>query len=91
MANYLVSDLGQANAGDLVEVRVKTRQNVLLVDAANYRRYRNGESYKYIGGEALRSPVRFEIPHSAHWYVVGDLGGASGRIAMDASLIRSAA
>jgi hypothetical protein len=90
-ASFLVSDLGQISAGDLVEVAVKTRQNVLLMDAPNYRRYQNDDSYQYIGGEALKSPLRFDVPHSGHWYVVGDLGGASGRIAMDARVIRRAA
>lgn len=91
MADFLVSDLGQTEAGDVVEVAVRSRQNVLLMDAANYRRYRSDERYKFIGGEARTSPVRFTIPHTGHWYVVGDLGGGRGRIAMDARVIRRAA
>jgi hypothetical protein len=31
------------------------------------------------------------VPHTDHWYVVGDLGGAAGRISMDVRVISRAA
>lgn len=90
-ADFLQFDLGQLRAGDVVEVDVKNRQNVLLLDAHNFSRYRRGDDYKYFGGEALRSPIRFEVPHVGHWYVVGDLGGCKGRIEMSVEVHSAAA
>jgi hypothetical protein len=42
--------------------------------------YRRGESFRGVGGEALRSPVKLEVPGTDHWYVVLDLGCAAGSI-----------
>lgn len=92
MADFYVFDLGRLEAGDIVEVDVESRQNVLLLNPSNYRRYQRDESFHYAdGGEVLRSPVSLEVPHADHWYVVGDLGGAAGRISMDVRVIRRAA
>lgn len=61
-------------------VTLKNRANVLLMTATNYRAYVSGRRVNYYGGEALRSPLRINVPHADHWYVVLDLGGAGGRI-----------
>jgi hypothetical protein len=70
-------DLGP---GDVVEVTLDGKANVMLLDNANYERYRRGESFQYHGGLAERWPVRLTPPYPGQWHVVVDLGGYSGRV-----------
>ena len=49
--------------------------NVILLDPLNFYRYRNGQSFSYLGGYHWRTPVRLEIPGGEHWYLVIDDGG----------------
>lgn len=90
-ADFFEHDLGHVHRGDMVVVHVANRQNVLLLDSTNLQRYRRGDSYNYFGGQAVRSPIRLAIPNDGHWYVIGDLGGASGRIRMSVEVLRAAA
>lgn len=80
MFDFVHHDLGQRSSGEIVQVELANRANVQLVDSDNLRKYRSGSQYRYIGGQALRSPLRLEIPYSGHWHVVVDLGGAAGTI-----------
>ncbi len=80
MSDFVQYDLGTIAAGSVVEVTLRHRANVLLMDGCNFNRYRRGESHRYIGGEAVRSPVELEVPSAGRWHVVLDLGGAAGRI-----------
>jgi hypothetical protein len=48
-------------AGSVVEITLANRANVFLLDTNNYDRYRRGESFRGIGGEALRSPLRLSV------------------------------
>ncbi|MCW2785548.1 MAG: resistance protein [Marmoricola sp.] len=73
-------DLGQVQAGATVVVTLNNRANVMLMTATNYRAYVAGRRVSYYGGEALRSPLRINVPHTDHWYVALNLGGAGGRI-----------
>ncbi|MGX6447166.1 DUF1883 domain-containing protein [Patulibacter sp. S7RM1-6] len=73
-------DLGQVKRGSTVVVTLKSRANVMLMDASNYRAYAAGRRARYIGGEARKSPVRLGVPNSGHWYVALDLGGLKGDI-----------
>lgn len=76
----LVSNLGQRDKGDVVEVTLTgTAANVLLLDSMNLRRYRNGQSFRHYGRHATSSPVRIEVPHGGSWHVVIDHGGRRGR------------
>ncbi len=77
-----------APAGAIVEVTLDRRANVLLLDSANYQRYRRLERFEYRGGEATSSPVRLPVPGAGHWHVAIDLGGAGGHIRTSARLIR---
>ena len=79
-ADFVKYDLGQLNAGSVVEITLKHRANVQLLDASNFARYQRGENFQAVGGEAVESPVTLEAPNSGHWYVVLDLGGAEGSI-----------
>lgn len=87
-AQFIKYDLGHLSGGEIVTVALKERANVRLIDASNLRLYQRGERYTFIGGHALRSPVRLEVPSRDHWYVVLDLGGASGTIHSNVSVSR---
>jgi hypothetical protein len=85
---HLKYDLGTLEAGSVVSVALKHRANVLLMDASNYRIYSAGRGgrFSFLGGEALRSPLRLRVPHLGHWFVALDLGGAAGRISASVSV-----
>src|SRR5437588_11221400 len=77
---YAYYDLGQQQRGNVVSVRMQgSAANVLLLDAGNFRRYRAGERFSYVGGHHKRSPARLKVPRYDHWYVVLDHGGRRGR------------
>ena len=78
--SFVKHDLGSLRGGELVTVTLRERANVRLLDATNFQRYQRGEQHTLIGGEALRLQVRLRVPHSDHWYLVLDLGGAAGTI-----------
>lgn len=78
---FMQYDLGQREGGELVEVTLSgSAANVRLMDSSSFSSYRSGRQHRYYGGHATRSPVRLQIPHSGHWYVVIDLGGYAGTI-----------
>jgi hypothetical protein len=78
--NFVNYDLGQLSGGEVASVEVRERANVLLMDQHNFTRYQRQQQFDYYGGQALSSPVRLQVPRAGHWYVVLDLGGASGTI-----------
>lgn len=78
--SFVHSDLGYLNGGETVEITLSNAANVLLMDANNFANYRNGRRHEYFGGQAIRSPVRLQVPTSGHWHVAIDLGGRSGSI-----------
>jgi hypothetical protein len=90
-ADFVQYDLGHLSEGDVVEMTLRNRANVHLVDAHNFDRYRRAQDFRSVGGEALRSPVRLETPSAGHSYVVLDLGGATGRIESSVSICPRAA
>lgn len=78
---FLQYNLGHLTGGQIVEVTLKgNAANVRLMDSSNFSSYKNGRQHRFYGGYATRSPVRLQVPHSGHWYVVIDLGGYSGNI-----------
>jgi hypothetical protein len=64
----------------VVVVTVDGQCNVMLLDDINFSAYRRGDSFRYCGGWAKRSPVHLRPPHGGHWHVVVDLGGAAGQV-----------
>jgi hypothetical protein len=68
-----------ADAGDIVEVTLDQQANVFLLDSGDYSNFRNGQSFRYIGGLAVASPVRLRVPSSGSWYAVVDPRGGSVR------------
>jgi len=68
------------SSGASVEVTLDKRANVRLLDDTNFSNYQRGAQYTYIGGQALKSPIVLQPPHSGHWHVVIDLGGFPGTV-----------
>lgn len=66
--------------GDVVEVTLDSRANVMLLDAANFSNYEKGVPYRYHGGHAEESPVRLSPPQPGKWHLVVNLGGYAGRV-----------
>ena len=50
---FIHSDLGSRQAGDVVEVTLTSGANVRLMDSSNFNAYRNGRQHRYVGGIAL--------------------------------------
>jgi hypothetical protein len=84
--NFVKYDLGELGGGEVVSVEVRERANVLLLDQLNFTRYQRQQQFSYSGGQAERSPVKLRVPRPGHWYVVLDLGGASGTIRSNVTL-----
>jgi len=79
MADFIHSDLGFRQAGDVVEITLSgNAANVRLLDNANFEAYRSGRQHRYIGGTATQSPVRLTLPSSGHWHVAVDMQGLQG-------------
>lgn len=79
MADFIHSDLGFRQAGDVVEVTLSgNAANVRLLDSSNFQSYRSGRQHRYIGGLAKQSPARLQLPNSGHWHVVVDMQGLQG-------------
>lgn len=73
---FFYSDLGQQPRGAIASVSVSGQAaNVWLMDSSTFSSFKAGRSGRANGGRATRSPVDFEIPRSARWYVVIENGG----------------
>lgn len=83
--NYLHYDL-QLSESDVVVVTLDKQANVQLLDDSNYSKYRRGETFRYYGGLAKKSPVRLQPPHAGHWHLTVDLGGYSGTVRASVSV-----
>jgi hypothetical protein len=77
--NFLHSEVN-VQSDEAVIVELDHAANVKVMDAANFQRFRRGESHRYFGGAATRSPVAIRPPHGGRWFVTIDLGGGSGRV-----------
>ncbi len=81
----------EAHAGDRIEVTIDHAANVQLLDQENYEHYKNGREFRYIGGYATETPVRFNVPRPGRWHVIVDLGGGAGRVRAGSRLLTGAA
>lgn len=79
-SNFVKYDLGHLPAGAGVTVTLREQANVRLLNATEFARYQRGERCRGMGGRAVRSPCKLQTSSADHWYVVLDLGGASGQI-----------
>lgn len=79
MADFIHSDLGFRQAGDVVEITLSgSAANVRLLDSSNFQAYRDGRQHRYIGGLVQRSPVTLQVPNAGHWHVAVDMQGLRG-------------
>lgn len=79
--NFTHYDLGTLEQGRIVEISLQgNAANVQLLDSANFSNYKNGRSYRYIGGLAKQSPIRLKTSHSSHWHIAIDLRGLRGNV-----------
>ena len=79
--NFTHYDLGNLEKGRIVEIILQgSAANVQLLDSTNFSSYKNGKSYRYIGGLAKQSPIRLQTTHSSHWHVAIDLRGLRGNV-----------
>jgi hypothetical protein len=77
---YAYADLGRQEQGNEVVINVRGgARGVMLIDVANFARYRTGRSFRFAGGRYRGSPARLEVPSDGHWYAVLDLGSLNGR------------
>lgn len=73
-------DLKQRKRGEIVEITISgNAPNVRLMDSSNFSAFKRGRNHRFVGGLAKRSPIRLQVPHSGHWYLVIDYGGLPGR------------
>jgi hypothetical protein len=75
---FIHTDLGFRQAGDIVEVTLTSGANVRLMDSINFSAYRSGRQHRFVGGLARQSPVRLQIPNSGTWHVAVDMQGLRG-------------
>jgi hypothetical protein len=79
VVDFIHSDLGYRQAGDVVEITLSgSAANVRLLDSSNFQAYRAGRQHRYIGGLARQSPVRLQIPNAGSWHVAVDMQGLKG-------------
>lgn len=77
---FLYKDLGILSGGTTVEVTLRNAANIRLMDEVNFRAFRNNGSHRAVAHYVKQSPYLVTVPNAGHWYIVLDLGGASGRI-----------
>lgn len=75
---FIHTDLGRRQRGDIVEVTLTSGANVRLMNSSDFSNYKSGRRHRFIGGLAKRSPVRLQIPTAGHWHVAVDMQGLRG-------------
>jgi hypothetical protein len=75
---FIHTDLGYRQRGEIVEVTLTNGANVRLMDSSSFSDYKRGRQHRYYGGLAKQSPVRLAIPSSGNWHVAIDMQGLRG-------------
>lgn len=74
-------DLGSGRRGAIVTFTLKgSAANCLLLDSSNFQSFKNGRSYRGVGGAVTRSPFQAQIPDNGRWYAVVFLGAYRGPV-----------
>ena len=73
---------------DVVQVDLKSKGYVRLLNQENYLAYREGKNYRYFGGLAERSPTNIKPPHKGDWHLCIDLGGKDGELGASVHIIQ---
>lgn len=85
---FIHSDLGTVTKGSTVIARLSgTEANVMLLDDMNFARYKRRDRHDYYGGHFRSSPATISVPSTGRWTVVVDLGGYSGHVEAEISVI----
>lgn len=71
-------DLKEQRAGAIIEVTLSAVNNVRLMTAPNFQRFKETLDFKWVGGVAKKSPIKVTIPESAHWHLIVDMEGHHG-------------
>jgi hypothetical protein len=71
-------DLKELRGGTVLEISLSAINNVRLMTAPNFQRFKEGLDYKYAGGVAKKAPVKVVVPESAHWHLIVDMEGHHG-------------
>lgn len=88
---YVHTDLGQRQRGDRVEFTLRgNAANVMLLDSSNISSYKRGRNFRYVGGQATRSPVILQVPRTGRWHAVVDMRGLGGRVNAGVRVLPSA-
>lgn len=69
---------GNFKKGDILSITFDRKVNIYLMDDINFARYKSEQSCEYYGGAVNGSPHNIQVPRTGHWYIVLDLGGATG-------------
>ena len=75
---FIHTDLGYRQRGEIVEITLASGANVRLMDSSNFSSYKSGQQHRFYGGLAKQSPIRLAIPNSGHWHVAVDMQGLRG-------------
>ncbi len=75
---FIHSDLGHRQRGEVVEVTLTSGANVRLMSNSDFANYKAGRKHRYHGGLAKKSPVRIPIPSAGRWHVAVDMQGLRG-------------
>jgi hypothetical protein len=78
----------ELGAGDVVEISLDKRANVILLDPVNFSRYQKGEHFTYYGGHATRTVYHIPAPRAGSWHVVVDLGSQARSLQAGIHVIR---
>lgn len=74
--------------GDSILVSLKgTEAVVRVMTDDDFRRYRAGTSFTFLGGRYTKSPVVIDPPSAGRWNVVIDFGGHAGKVGASVSAI----
>ena len=77
---YTHYDLQDIREGVVIEITLSAVANVRLMTHADFDLFKNARQHKFLGGVAKKSPIRLTIPKNAHWHVIIDMEGHSGKV-----------
>src|SRR2546423_972005 len=83
---YAYADLGAQEQGNEVVIKVRGgAHGVMLIDVANFLRYRTGRSFRFTGGRYRGSPARLGVVGAGQHDGAGIVGRAGWSPAQHAS------
>ena len=85
--DFVHYDLGYLVEDTTVVVSLDVAANVCVLEFANFRYYKMGPSFTYLGGYITLRPYYAVIPQTGFWNVTIDLGGYEGCIGSSVKVI----